>query len=141
VATALSEDTGPGTITGSRTIDTTLYVWRLGPLFQWELSPKFAVSLSAGPAIGLVSGDLKFNEVVTAGSTAGINKGSIGGSDVVFGGYAGATLMYHAVRNGDVYLGVQYMPLGSAQISGGGRQARLDLSGGIYITAGINWPF
>ena len=53
----------------------------------------------------------------------------------------GATLMYHAVQNGDFYVGVQYMPLGSAEISGGGRQARLDLSGGIYLSAGINWPF
>ena len=141
VATALPEDTGPGTITGSRTIDTTLYVWRLGPLFQWELSPRLAVSLSAGPAIGLVSGDLKFDEVVTSGSSTGRNTGSVGGSDVVFGGYIGATLMYHAVPNGDIYVGVQYMPLGSAEISGGGRQARLDLSGGIYISAGINWPF
>ena len=140
-ATALPDDTGPGTIGGSRTLDTTLYMWRLGPLFHWELSPQLAVSLSAGPAVGLVSGDLKYDEVVVAGSTSGRNTGSIGGSDVVFGGYVGATLMYHAVENGDFYVGVQYMPLGSAQISGGGRQARLDMSGGLYISAGINWPF
>lgn len=134
-------DTGPGTITGSRTLDTTLYVFRLGPLVHWELSPRWAVSASAGPAVGLVNGDLKYDELVQAGNTSGINTGSVGGSDWVFGGYVGATVMYHAVPNGDIYLGVQYMPLGTAQIGGGGREAKLDLSGGVYISAGINWPF
>ena len=134
-------DTGPGTITGSRTLDTTLYVFRLGPLVHWELSQRFAASFSAGPALGLVNGDLKYDEQVQAGNTTGHNTGSVGGSDWVFGGYVGGTVMYHVVPNGDIYLGVQYMPLGSSQISGGGREVKLDLSGGIYITAGINWPF
>ena len=141
VATALPPETSLGMITGSRTLDTTLFVWKLGPLAHWELSPRFAVSVGAGGAIGLVSGDLKYDEVVTSGSTSANNSGSVGGSDVIFGGYVGATLMYHAVKNGDFYLGVQYMPLSSSEISGGGRQAKLDMSGGIYLSAGINWPF
>ena len=141
VATELPGDTGTGTISGTRTLDATLYVWRLGPSVHWELGSRWAVSLSAGAAVGLVSGDLKFDEVVTAGSTSGKNQGSIGGSDVVLGGYAGAYVMYHAVRSGDVYVGFQYMPLGSAEISGGGRQAKLDLSGGLYLSVGLNWPF
>ena len=141
LATALPNDTGPGTIEGSRTLATTLYVWKLGPLFHWELGPQLAVSLSAGPAVGLVSGHLRYNEVVVTCSSAAQNNGSVGGSDVVFGGYLGGTLMYHAVQNGDFYLGVQYMPLGSTQISGAGRQAKLDMSGGLYLSAGFNWPF
>jgi hypothetical protein len=49
--------------------------------------------------------------------------------------------MYHLVQNGDLYVGVQYMSLGNASISGGGRSAQLNLGGQVYISAGINWPF
>jgi hypothetical protein len=66
---------------------------------------------------------------------------TVDATDVVYGGYADATLMYHLVENGDLYLGVQYMSLGNANISGGGRSAELNLGGQVYITAGINWPF
>ncbi len=37
--------------------------------------------------------------------------------------------------------GTLFMPLGRSTFSGGGRQARLDLNGAIYVSAGINWPF
>jgi len=143
VATALPDgDATPGTITGSRTLDVSLYVIRLGPQFHWELHPRWAVSLSAGPAVGYVDGDLKFDEsIVSPDGGSASNRGHTGGSDFVFGGYVGATLLFHAEEHGDFYVGVQYMPLGSATISGGGREARLDLSGGVYFSAGINWPF
>jgi hypothetical protein len=64
--------------------------------------------------------------------------------DVVFGGNVNATLLYHTedkARPVDLYISAQYMPLGSADFSQGGRDARLDLSGQIYISAGVNWPF
>jgi hypothetical protein len=49
--------------------------------------------------------------------------------------------MYHVMKNGDIYLGGQYMPMGTATLSGQGRQGRLDLRGAAYISAGFNWPF
>ena len=51
------------------------------------------------------------------------------------------TLLYHLDDSADLYLGVQYMPMGSADFNGGGRQAQLELDGQIYISVGINWPF
>ena len=141
VATESSDSTS-GTITGSRNLDMTLFVFRLGPLLHWELHPRWAVSLSAGPAVGLLSGELGFDEiVVSADGSSGRNTGKIGSSDVVFGGYVGATLMYHAVEHGDVFIGVQYLPLTSSTVSGSGREARLNMSGGMFFSAGFNWPF
>ncbi|MCL4788390.1 MAG: hypothetical protein KJ070_16600 [Verrucomicrobia bacterium] len=142
VATALADDATAGTITGSRTLDTTLFLIRLGPLLHWELHPRWAVSLGVGGAAGYLDGDLRFDErVVSADGGSGQNSGRVEGSEFVFGGYVGATLMFHAEKHGDFYVGAQYMPLGSATISGSGREARLDLSGGVYFTAGVNWPF
>ena len=81
------------------------------------------VSVGAGPALGILSGDLEFDEKIDTGGTLSPNKGKISSTDFVLGGYINATLTYHVVQNGDLYLGVQYMPLGNPMISGGGRRA------------------
>jgi hypothetical protein len=52
-----------------------------------------------------------------------------------------ATLTYHVEQNGDLFIGAQYMPMGNASISGGGREGQLNLGGQVYISAGINWTF
>jgi hypothetical protein len=75
-------------------------------------------------------------------TTSASSKGQVDATDLVYGGYANAMLLYHVPKeNGDLYLGAQFMSLGNATISGGGRQGQLNLGGQIYITAGINWPF
>jgi hypothetical protein len=129
-------------LVGKRNLDVTMYSFRLGPAVHWELHPRWAVAASAGAAMAIFSGELKFNESVTFddGSTAR-SIGSISSTELTYGGYVSATLLFHAVENGDFYLGVQYMPLGDATFSGVGRQANLDMSGAVYISAGINWPF
>lgn len=139
------DDPQDAEITGSRTIDATLFAFRLGPSFYWDITEKIGASAGIGPALGFISGEYRFDETIsysdgpTESSTE--NKGSIGMSDVVYGGYINGTLMYHAEEHGDYYLSAQYMPLGSSSVSGQGHQAKLDLSGAIYLSAGINWPF
>jgi hypothetical protein len=49
--------------------------------------------------------------------------------------------MVHVVDNGDIYVGAQYMPMGDAAFSNGGREGRLNLGGQLYFSIGINWPF
>jgi hypothetical protein len=126
------------TITGSHTLEVMLYTVRLGPSLYWDLNQYLGLSAGVGPAVGIVSGDYKFDEIVPGGAR---NHGQVGGTDLVYGGYVNASLMYHVTENGDFYVGVQYMSLGNATISGGGREGRLNLGGQVYITAGINWPF
>jgi hypothetical protein len=128
-----------GSITSSRTLDVMLYTVRLGPSVYWDLNEDFGLSAGAGPAVGIVSGSLKYNETISTSSVP--NKGQIDATDLVYGGYANASLMYHLEKNGDLYVGVQYMSLGDATISGNGREGRLNLGGQVYISAGINWPF
>jgi hypothetical protein len=134
-----SSSSSQETITGSHTLDVMLYTVRLGPSVYWDLNEYFGLSAGAGPAVGIVSGSLKYKEIIPTSSVP--NKGQIDATDVVYGGYVNASLMYHLVKNGDLYLGVQYMSLGNATISGGGREGRLNLGGQVYISAGINWPF
>ena len=133
-----------GTVTGTRTLDVTLYTVRLGPSLFWDLSDNFGLSVSAGPAIGIASGNYNFNEVITTGTGSTRNNGSFGATDVVYGGYVNATLKYHIVDNGRnayFYVGAEYMPLGSATFSSGGREGQLNLDGQLYLSAGLGWPF
>jgi len=132
-----------GTLGGSRTLDVMLYTLRLGPTFYWDISQKFSASFGLGPAVGLASGELDYNDIITvSGQTVSTrNSGSVSATDFTFGGYVNGTLLYHVDDRADLYLGVQYMPMGSADFNGGGRQAQLQLDGQIYISAGINWPF
>jgi hypothetical protein len=130
-----------GTVSGSQKMDVMLYTWRLGPTFYWDLSDNVGMSLGAGPAVGLVSGNYKYDEIVTASNVSVHNSGSIGGTDLVYGGYVNAMVMYHAVDNGDIYAGIQFMPMTDATIGGGGREGRLNLGGQVHFSIGVNWPF
>jgi len=130
-----------GTVSGKQTLDVMLYTLRLGPTFYWDLSEHVSLSLGAGPAVGLVSGDYKYDETITAGGVSAHNSGRIGGTDFTYGGYVNATVLCHVTDNGDIYAGVQFMPMSDATISGGGREGRLNLGGQVYFTVGINWPF
>jgi len=140
-AVSTNQISSPGTIAGSQSLDVMLYTARLGPSFYWDMTEHIGVSLGAGPAIGVVSGNYKYDETITAGGVNARNSGKIGGTDVVYGGYVNAAVMYHVVESGDFYIGAQYMPMGDATIGGGGREGRLNLGGQLYFSVGINWPF
>jgi hypothetical protein len=142
VATGQPDDTVNGTVTGSRSVDVSLYNFRLGPTFYWDLSRRLAVQASGGFALGLVSGDYRFDEtILLADGSLSTNNGRIGSTDTLYGGYVNAMLIYHVQPNADLFLGAQFMSLGTSTIGGEGRQARLDLGSGIYVSAGINWQF
>lgn len=131
-------------ITGTRKLDVILYTLRLGPTFYGDLSEKIAVAFGAGPAVGIVDGSYKYDETITAGGINSHNSGNFGATDIVFGGYVNTTLMYHFMdnnRNADVYIGAQYMPMSDATFSRGGREGRLNLSGQVNLSIGLNWPF
>ncbi|HUB86434.1 MAG TPA: hypothetical protein VMB22_00970 [Verrucomicrobiae bacterium] len=132
-----------GTVTGTRKLDVILYTLRLGPTFCWDLGEHISMSLGVGPAVGLVNGEYRYDEIITTGDSSARNTGSFGATDLVYGGYVNATFRYHVVDNSaaDIFAGVQYMPMSSATISGNGRSGRLNLSGQLDFTIGINWPF
>jgi hypothetical protein len=118
-----------------------LYTVRFGPSFYWDLTERFGMSLGGGPAVGIVSGECKYSDIITTSAGSTRNTGRIQGTKLTYGGYVDAAVMYHVQQNADIYISAQYMPMGNAAISGGGREGRLNLGGQICISAGINWPF
>jgi hypothetical protein len=128
-------------VTGTRQLDEMLYTVRFGPSFYWDLTEDFGMALGVGGAVGIVNGNYTYNELVPASGVSTRNSGEFGTTDVIYGGYVNGTLMYHVLNDADFYLSAQYMPLGNASFSNGGRQAELNLGGQVYVSFGINWPF
>lgn len=131
-----------GVLSGRRELDATLYNFKLGPTFYWDLSRRFALQASVGGSVGLVNGEYSFQEVAEAtdGSRTSLS-GGFSSRRLAYGGYAGINVLWHTSEKADVFVGAQYLRLGSATYSGSGRQAKVDLNNGIYFTAGLNWPF
>jgi hypothetical protein len=142
-STSFSESPA-GTVSGSRKLDAMLYAIRLGPTFYWNFSENLSMSAGIGPVLGVVSADYKYDEIITTGNGSSHNVGRFSSTDVIFGGNLNATLLYHTVDNGrpvDLYLSAEYMPMENASFSNGGREAKINLEGQIYFSAGVNWAF
>lgn len=138
----LGDQTGPGTITGSRSLEGMLYNFRLGPLVRWEFLPYWTLNGSAGGALGIIDAEYEFNETISANANSSVNgRGSFGDTEIKYGAYAGAVVMYDTGNYWEAYLGAHVMSLQDAKFSSGGREANMQLGAAVFITAGINWSF
>jgi hypothetical protein len=139
---AVGSEVVAGSFSGSQTLDATLVAIKLGPTLFWDLSRYVGLQAGLGPAVGIVPGSLKFDEtVLLPDGTTPHNSGKVSSTEVTFGGYVNALATFHVIKNADIYLGAQYLPLGNVSFGGNGRNADLKLIGQINFMAGINWPF
>ncbi len=140
--TRVGSDILAGSLTGSQTLETTLVALKLGPTLFWDANRYLGLQAGAGPAVGIMPGSLKFDDTVhLPDGTAPHNSGSISSTPVTFGGYINLIATFHLGKNVDLYVGGQYLPLGSVNFGGSGRNAELKLDGQVNFMAGINWPF
>jgi hypothetical protein len=140
--TSLGESSTTGTIGGSRSLDGILYNFRLGPTVRWEFWPRWTLIGSAGGALGIFDAEYHFNESISATPGSSVNSsGKFGATDLKYGGYAGAVVMYDTGNYWEAYLGAYFISLQDGKISSGGREATMHLGSAISITAGINWTF
>ncbi|HEX4343387.1 MAG TPA: hypothetical protein VH255_08345, partial [Verrucomicrobiae bacterium] len=134
----------PASITGTQGLDLNLYVFRLGPTFNVNLGKSFSITAGIGPALGVVDGELQFNENIVTSVSSTSNKGHISATQLVYGGYVNFTALYHLpsdAGHADIYISTQYMPLNTATFKGAGREGQLELSGQASVSIGFNWPF
>lgn len=131
-----------GVIRDVGNLDATLFTFRLGPTLFLDVTPEFGLAGSIGPAFGVLTETCRFDEKITYGDgSTGRAKGNFSATDLVYGAYVNMVATYHADENGDIYIGVQYMPMTGSKFSQGGREASVDLMGQIYFMLGVNWIF
>lgn len=140
--TSITTNIVSGTVQETGTLEASFFTFRLGPTLFYDLSPHFGLAGGIGPAFGIVTETFHYNELISSGTgTPARTRGSLSATEVVYGAYLNVIATYHADENGDVYLGVQYMPMSGTTFSDGGREASLNLTGQFYFTLGVNWTF
>jgi len=142
ISTALADEILGGTVTGTRELDVNLHALRAGVTLFWRFQPRWALVGSLGPAMGLVPGTYSYGETFNMddGSVAS-ESGTSSHTEVVFGGYASATILYRVMQSADIYLGMQFMSLQDAEFGNSQREAKLDLGATFNLSLGVNWPF
>lgn len=140
--TGMETNSAPGTLMDLGELEATLFTFRLGPTLFYDLNEHIGLSASAGPAVGFATQTCRFNSLITFDDgTTTRDRGSFSATDMIYGGYISFVATYHADVNGDVYIGVQYMPMSGTSFSNGTRSASLDLAGQVYFSLGVNWIF
>jgi len=130
------------TIKGRHELDADLFGLRLGPYYEISLNERMALHFSGGLALGLIDSEFSYGEVATASSLSfGSASGSGHKSDFLVGGYVDADLSYALGKRWSLFGGVQYEYLNTFTQKVGGREAKLDFSGAVYVRAGVGLEF
>lgn len=140
--TAANSATVPVSLAEKRKFDATVWGFRLGPYAEFQLHRRWALDVGAGLAAAVVNGEAAWSETLTVnGVTDPTHSGRGSSTDVMFGWYVGANILYHINRRWDANAGVQYQDIGIYHQTAGARQAELDLSGSLYLTIGVSRRF
>lgn len=134
----------PGaTFLAQQHFDANLWGIRLGPYVEMPLSEKWSLHLSGGLALGLLDGTASWKETITLPGGGGSTTKSGGGDDLdlLCGYYIGLNAAYQFNEKWGVEAGVQFQDLGTYNHDFGGRTVELDLSGSIFIHAGVSYSF
>jgi len=70
-------------ITGSRTLDLNFFAIKLGPTLFWDLIIT-SVCRGRGPAVGIATGDLKFDETLNFPGSTARNVGHTGSTELTY---------------------------------------------------------
>jgi hypothetical protein len=139
---------GAATITGERSIDSDVFVLRLGPYFEVPLYKKFSLILNGGLTLAYAHTKFSFDETVTISDPANdINlvsprrRGSGSHDDFLVGGYAGAAIGYQLTREVGLMAGAQYQAAGRTINRENGKESLLDMGQSIIVTFGVTYSF
>jgi hypothetical protein len=120
------------TITGSQSLDATLYDFHLGPVVALDITKRLSVELGGGLAVGVVDSTFAVNETTTTSTSR---------TGCQAGAYAEAGLAYRVCPAASLFGGAQFQYLGDFNQNIGGHSAQLDLSQSIFCVLGFEFHF
>jgi hypothetical protein len=128
-------------ITGNRSLDATLYDFRLGPVVDLDLTKRLSIELGGGLALGVVDGTFVFNETTTTTSGVTSSSGSTSSVGCLVGAYAEAGLSFRVCSAASLFGAAQFQYLGTFNQSVSGRSVQLDLSQSVFCALGFKVHF
>ena len=117
----------PAVIGETGSLDASLFTFRLGPTLFYDVSPHFGLTGGIGPAFGFIT------EVIPLRRTrfhrhrhSVTHKGQVQQHRPRLWRICELAATYHAEDSGDIYIGVQYMPMTGSTFSKDGREASVN---------------
>lgn len=133
---------GSASLISDQNLSGDLFAFRVGPFVEWHLTPKLSVSASAGLAIAPTNLDYGFSETATLASGVSFSKnGQASNTEVLYGAYVDARLLYDYSEDWGIYLAAQFQTLNSMQLSAGSQSAKFDPGTTFAVSAGVTWRF
>ncbi len=119
-----------------------VYGLRLGPFFELPIVGGFNLQVSAGAAMMYANTSMRFTETLSFnGPEAGLppvaSEEDYSEGEFLFGFYGRALAGYDFNPSFRVFLGIEYMALGDTTVTGGGKEATLDLGSAFQGVAGV----
>lgn len=129
-------------ITGPRVFEGNLFSFRVGPYVDIPIAEKWTISLSAGAVAAVVDGEFEFDHVTTVGGTSTRQTGDGSNTEVLFGGYASASLRYAINERWGVFVSGQYLGLADCYTaSARGQEIELDFTKTAFVSVGVSFSF
>jgi len=127
---------------GQRQIEGDLLGFKLGPVLDIPLGDWLSAQFSGGLAVARFDGEFSYSETVTVGNGAAQSfQDAVSAEEWLVGGYVRGQISCRVTERIGVYAAAEFMGLESLDMEASTRSAHLDLSGGIYLTAGLSLRF
>lgn len=124
-------------VTDKRHFDANLWGLRLGPYLELPLGGPMNLSISGGLAVGLMDAEASWSQ--RSGSST--LSGSGDDWDVLWGGYASATVTWALSERWSLAGGAQFQTLTDYEHSFGGREVEVNLGNCWFVTFGLTYTF
>jgi hypothetical protein len=132
---------GAAVTSGDYSLDSTLYLVKIGLLYETLLSDRFSLQFGGGGLVGMASTDVSYSELTRVGGLPLAQSSSVSDSAFLGGGYAEAGFAYYITERVSVFLGAQYMYLSTTTYDVGHKQAELSFKNALAILAGVGVTF
>jgi hypothetical protein len=134
---------------GKRSLDSDIYLFRLGPYAEIPIYKKLSAILSGGLTLAVADSTFSYNESVTINGVGTASRSSSGSqTDFLVGGYVGLALSYAISEKVSAFAGFQYQAAGTAvtdsKLVGNSlsqKEAVIDLGNAMVVTIGATYKF
>ncbi|BCU78628.1 hypothetical protein [Luteolibacter sp. LG18] len=140
--TRTTTSNGQAIVSGTRDLESDLFIANFGPYFQIPVTDHFDVTLEAGVSLAVASGSYDYLSSTSLGVLGTqVSRGS--GSDTSFlpGLYVGLSGIYQLNEKWALQGSGRYQYMESFEISAGGSQAELSFDSAFVVSFGVLYSF
>ncbi len=132
-----------GALTSARrTLESTLFHWKLGPWLEMPIGSRFAIFAGGGLAFGYADSVFRYREVTLLPTGVSLfESGERESGELALGGYMEAGLRWQISESWHASSSFEYQRMEGVTIKAGARSATLELKSTYSLLAGLGYSF